>query len=314
MLAFQTLEAAVKRATKGLLKENCKMARTPERSDGDPEGHWYSYIGEVTCATGKTLNLLFWIDNRFFNQKANRARISVQANNESQLYNAIPWLKESTFPSVEQSEIDIETLTLKYERLDFFDAASPYIENCDGIDFATYLVGNPASNIGIISSAAAVFVHAAATATSQSDFDQKRSLNTRTRSPTEKKQLVLARLGQGLFRDALINKWRGQCAVGKCSFRSILRASHIKPWRASDDAERLDAHNGLLLDPTLDSLFDGGWITFEETGKLLVSPLLAFADVGVVLKNARLRMVGPQTEKYLRYHRKFVFRDGHRRK
>ncbi|GMW05571.1 MAG: hypothetical protein AMXMBFR8_03680 [Nevskiales bacterium] len=37
--------------------------------------------------------------------------------------------------------------------------------------------------------------------------------------------------------------------------------------------ERLDGENGLLLTPTIDHLFDRGFISFEGDGRLLVSPV-----------------------------------------
>jgi transposase len=52
-----------------------------------------------------------------------------------------------------------------------------------------------------------------------------------------------------------------------------LRASHIRPWRDSDNEARLDGENGLLLTPTIDHLFDRGFISFEDDGRLLISPV-----------------------------------------
>jgi hypothetical protein len=52
-----------------------------------------------------------------------------------------------------------------------------------------------------------------------------------------------------------------------------LRASHCKPWRDSDNAERLDGENGLLLTPSIDHLFDRGFIGFQDGGALIVSPV-----------------------------------------
>ena len=52
-----------------------------------------------------------------------------------------------------------------------------------------------------------------------------------------------------------------------------LRASHSKPWRDSSNEERLDAENGLLLTPTIDHLYDRGFISFEYSGDLIVSPV-----------------------------------------
>jgi hypothetical protein len=56
--------------------------------------------------------------------------------------------------------------------------------------------------------------------------------------PTERLALILARRGQGLFRDKLEKIWDARCAVTKCSIREVLRASHIKPWRNSNNDER----------------------------------------------------------------------------
>lgn len=91
---------------------------------------------------------------------------------------------------------------------------------------------------------------------------------------TEKQQLVSARIGQGFFRQQLINLW-GCCAVTGCDDISLLRASHIKPWRASSDEERLNKYNGVLLSPTLDALFDKGLISFENNGKIIISESLS---------------------------------------
>lgn len=62
---------------------------------------------------------------------------------------------------------------------------------------------------------------------------------------TEKKAIVLSRIGQGTFRKELINYW-GCCSVSGITSTWILIASHIKPWRVSNNNERLDVYNGLL--------------------------------------------------------------------
>jgi predicted restriction endonuclease len=54
----------------------------------------------------------------------------------------------------------------------------------------------------------------------------------------------------------------------------VLVASHIKPWSASDDLERLDGNNGLFLSPHVDRLFDKGFITFTRGGRIEISPKL----------------------------------------
>lgn len=92
---------------------------------------------------------------------------------------------------------------------------------------------------------------------------------------TEAERLVVQRVGQNLFRSALLDYWQGQCCVTGLDVPELLRASHIKPWASCDsDDERLDVFNGLLLAPHVDALFDGGWISFVDDGRVLVSDAL----------------------------------------
>lgn len=90
---------------------------------------------------------------------------------------------------------------------------------------------------------------------------------------TEKVDLVNARRGQGLFRQRVC-KLERRCRISGISNPSFLIASHIKPWHASSNAERLDGENGLLLSPNTDRLFDRNFISFDDAGTVLVSPLL----------------------------------------
>ncbi len=89
---------------------------------------------------------------------------------------------------------------------------------------------------------------------------------------TDRRSLVMARRGQGLFRErvAIIEK---RCRLTGVDRPGHLIASHAKPWRDSVHAERLNGENGLLLTPTIDHLFDRGFISFEDGGDLLVSPV-----------------------------------------
>ena len=72
---------------------------------------------------------------------------------------------------------------------------------------------------------------------------------------TEKSNLVKSRIGQGIFRQKLASYWNS-CAITGFKDMSLLVASHIKPWRASTNSERLDPFNGFLLTPNLDKAFD----------------------------------------------------------
>ncbi len=81
----------------------------------------------------------------------------------------------------------------------------------------------------------------------------------------EKIQLIKARRGQGLFK-ANVRLYETECRVTHVRSIKHLRASHIKPWKDSDDHEKIDGANGLLLAPHVDHLFDRGLISFSGEG------------------------------------------------
>ena len=122
---------------------------------------------------------------------------------------------------------------------------------------------------------------------------------------------VRRRIGQDLFREALLDYWDGRCAVTGLGVSELLRASHAKPWSVASDAERLDVHNGLLLAVHLDALFDRGLLTFDEQGRGELSPQVG-PDVretlGLSESRLMLRRVHPAHRPYLAYHRVHVFR------
>jgi putative restriction endonuclease len=133
-------------------------------------------------------------------------------------------------------------------------------------------------------------------------------LEFETISATERAALAKARVGQGLFRKRLLDIWRG-CAVTGVFFPEILRASHIKPWRFSNNAERLSPYNGLLLLPQYDSLFDAGLISFADSGAILRSKVLEKTTLPVLGINhlASLRKIDVRHKPYLEYHRQHIF-------
>lgn len=127
---------------------------------------------------------------------------------------------------------------------------------------------------------------------------------------TEKQAIVLARRGQGLFRQRVASVER-VCRVTRVSQPEYLRASHSKPWRDSSNDERLDGENGLLLTPDVDLLFDRGFLSFEDNGDVLVSPVAdrpAMDKMG--LSPDLLRNVGAFSEgqkRFLQFHREKIF-------
>lgn len=123
---------------------------------------------------------------------------------------------------------------------------------------------------------------------------------------TEKSILTSTRVGQGQYRKNLIDYWQG-CAITRYRNPRFLVASHIKPWKDSNNKERLDPFNGLLLLPNLDKAFDLGYISFRETGKVMLSEELDDSGVLGISDEMKIPLQGRHQE-YLAFHRDLVFR------
>lgn len=118
---------------------------------------------------------------------------------------------------------------------------------------------------------------------------------------TEREALISARCGQGQFRRAILDMWGG-CSITGSENTCMLRASHIKPWRDSNNKERLDPYNGLLLVPNLDAAFDQHLISFDATGKIIISR--RFEDYALFgIKRSMKLKVEDKHQMYLKHHR-----------
>jgi 5-methylcytosine-specific restriction enzyme A len=122
---------------------------------------------------------------------------------------------------------------------------------------------------------------------------------------TERKGLITSRVGQGAYRKRIVHRWEYKCAVTGFDKLEVLVASHIVPWKEANNNERLDVHNGILLSPTYDALFDRHLITFENTGKIILSNKIepqAFQKIGVS-GNERIKSFSNYNFEYLDKHR-----------
>lgn len=126
-----------------------------------------------------------------------------------------------------------------------------------------------------------------------------------TISETQKELLTFARIGQGKYRKDLIELWE-KCSVSECNMTDLLIASHIKPWSESSNEEKLDPYNGLLLLPNYDKLFDKHLISFDDDGKIIISPQIKKEEYKVlgISANDKLFNVFKQNKPYLKTHRK----------
>lgn len=136
--------------------------------------------------------------------------------------------------------------------------------------------------------------------------DLKEIKNQEDTTITEKQRLIAARVGQGLFRKRLIELWQS-CAITQCDEISILRASHIKPWRNSNNKERLNVYNGLLLTPNLDGLFDKGFISFEDNGKIIISEKISGENMAKLGVDSEMKIsVHKKHIRFIKWHRENI--------
>jgi putative restriction endonuclease len=127
---------------------------------------------------------------------------------------------------------------------------------------------------------------------------------------TERQIMSLARIGQGKFRVDLLNMWDA-CSLTDVRVPEILKASHIKPWKESDNTERLDPYNGLILTPTLDSLFDRGFVSFQNSGQIMIAQEIEpYSKILNITPDMKLRKHFDANNKYLEYHRDEVYLKG----
>ena len=129
-------------------------------------------------------------------------------------------------------------------------------------------------------------------------------------SDTERESIIKSRVGQGVFRDKLIKKYNGKCLITGLTINKCLIASHIKPWAVCNNEERLSEENGLLLSATYDRLFDSGLISFQDTGKIVISTFIDKANRQILNIKPDISIniaAGTELSHNLEYHRDVVF-------
>lgn len=146
---------------------------------------------------------------------------------------------------------------------------------------------------------------------SQIEIQELKKIEQSDIQSRKKDSLKASRIGQGKYREKLLEDMP-YCPFTKINDERILIASHIKPWVKSDNKEKIDCKNGLTLSPTYDALFDKGFITFDNAGKLIVSQFISpmnqkrlniYTGKSIELD----RFLNEERLYYLDYHRKYVF-------
>lgn len=119
--------------------------------------------------------------------------------------------------------------------------------------------------------------------------------------------VVKARVGQGIFKKLLINKYKGKCCICGLECENLLIGSHIKDWAKSNDDEKLDVNNGLLLCSKHDALFDKYFISFDKNGGIIISDKLSESDKEILgLSNDIKIELNDEMKPYLDWHRNLL--------
>lgn len=131
-----------------------------------------------------------------------------------------------------------------------------------------------------------------------------------TISITEKESLIKSRVGQGVFRKQLLEKYDGKCIVTGIDISKLLIASHIRPWSISNNHDRISSENGLLLSANIDRLFDCGLITFADNGTIYISHFVGEVNenrIGISKDTVAKLISSHEQLQNLEYHRDVIF-------
>src|SRR5262245_7757239 len=134
--------------------------------------------------------------------------------------------------------------------------------------------------------------------------------------PSEAERTIRTRRIQRFFRAAVLTGYESRCALSDLAIPEMLNASHIIPWSANVE-RRADPRNGIALNALYDRAFDRGFITFDESLRLVLSSRLKEGDLSEFQKQSFLHIEGKKLRLPYRfnpdldamtYHRESVFR------
>lgn len=122
----------------------------------------------------------------------------------------------------------------------------------------------------------------------------------------EVERKIKVRVTQGKFRDSLLKRDK-KCVICGLDIELLLVASHIKPWSKANDYEKQDENNGILLCANHDALFDKGYISFDDYGKIYISKLIDKDSYKMLNINEAISIkINENQDKYMEYHRQNI--------
>ena len=100
-----------------------------------------------------------------------------------------------------------------------------------------------------------------------------------------------------------------KCCLCGINNPTLLIDSHIKPWKDSAPNEKLDVNNGFLLCANHDKLFDSGLISFDDSGKIIISNQVSISDRILLNISENMQVaLNEKNRKYLYFHRNTIFK------
>ncbi len=131
-----------------------------------------------------------------------------------------------------------------------------------------------------------------------------------------REQIIKARVNQSFFRKAILASYNGTCCITGIKQPELLIAGHIKPW-ASDEHNRMNPSNGLLMNGLHDKAYETGLISIDTDCTIRVSSELKKQIKNAAVKDYFLTYEGKQINMpsrflpdvgFLRYHLEERFR------
>ena len=92
----------------------------------------------------------------------------------------------------------------------------------------------------------------------------------------EREAVIRVRVNQSFFRRRVLSAYNFRCCITGLNMRELLVASHIVPW-SQDAANRLNARNGLCLNPLHDRAFDRRLMWIDHDFRVRFSKRLSSA-------------------------------------
>lgn len=124
---------------------------------------------------------------------------------------------------------------------------------------------------------------------------------------------INGRLRQSIFRRKVLENFEYRCCLTEIHEENLLIASHIIPW-SSRITTRLDPSNGLCLSSFYDSLFDKGYISFDDDLRVITPSYTKNLSTHLreMLESIQDKVIREPVNysiklEYIRYHRLNIF-------